>query len=150
MRLTRYACMALALAVGCNNQRQMPRALSKNATLDIHLVSVTKTPTSKEVVSPATKAPIYLVTPPFISAADVATVQQSQDSSQSPALSVRLTPAGAAQMAKVTSANSGSQIAFVVNGALIGTPTIMAPIAQQFQITGVMDFNKIAEQLTTN
>lgn len=150
MRLTSYVCLALALAVGCNNQRQMPRALSKNARLDIYLVSATKTPTAKEMINPATKAPIYLLTPPFISAADVATVQQSQDSSQSLALGVMLTPAGAAQMAKVTSANSGSQIAFVVNGALIATPTITAPIAQQFQITGVMDFDKIVEQLTTN
>lgn len=150
MRLAIYACLALAFAVGCNNQRQIPGALSKNATLNIHLVSVTQTPTSKAVVSPATKGPIYLVTPPFISASDVATVHQSLDSSQSPALNVVLTPVGAAKMTAVTSANSGSQIAVVVNGTLIATPTIRAPIAQQFQITGVVDFDKLVEQLTTN
>lgn len=150
MRLTSCACLALALFIGCNMPRPMPAALSKTAALDIYLVSAAKTPTAKEMVNPATKAPIYLLTPPFITAADVATVHQSQDSSQSPALSVMLTTAGAAKMSAVTSQNSGSQIAFVVNGTLIATPAIRAPIAQQFQITGVMDFDKIVEQLTKN
>jgi len=148
MRLIAYSCLILTLTVGCNTQRPTPGALSKTATLDIHLVSASKTATSKEMIDPATKAPIYLVTPPFITAADVATVHRSQDSSQAPALSVVLNPAGATKMANVTSQHSGSQIAFVVNGTLMSTPTIRVPISQQFMISGVADFGDIVDQLT--
>lgn len=150
MRLTSFVCLALVLILGCNSHERTTRSLSKNATLDIYLVSATKTSTTKEMLDPTSKSTIYLAAPPFVTAADVATVHRSLDSVQSPALSVILTPAGAEKMNAVTSANSGSQIAFVVNGILIATPTIRAPIAQQFQITGVMDFDRIVEQLTTN
>ncbi|MDB5344085.1 MAG: hypothetical protein JWP89_2462 [Schlesneria sp.] len=150
MRLSDYACLTVLLLVGCDAFGNGPRPLSKTAALDVYIVSPTKTPTAKVVVQPGTKGPVYLVTPPFISAVDVESVQRSKDSNQSPSLSVRLTPAGATKMANATANAVGTQVAFLVNGSLVFMPTVRDPIAGQFVITGTNDFERLFEQLTKN
>lgn len=145
-----YACVMVLLLVGCDSIRNWPRPLSKTAALDVYIVSPTKTPTAKVVVQPGTQDSIYLVTPPFISAVDVESVQLSRDGNQAPSLSVKLTPAGTAKMANETAKAVGSQVAFLVNGSLVFMPIVREPLAGQFQITGKNDFEGLFEQLTKN
>ena len=147
MRPINCACVILLLVVGCDTIRNIPHAVSKTATLEIHIVSPTKTATAKLAVDPGSKAPIYLLTPPFISAADVESVQRSKDDAQSQALVVNLTPGGATKMTTMTGKSVGAQIAFVVNGAVVSTPTLTGPISKQFIITGT-DAERLFLQLT--
>ncbi len=150
MRISDYACLTVLLLVGCDAFGNGPKPLSKTAALDVYVVSPTKTPTAKVVVQPGTESPVYLVTPPFISAVDVASVQRSRDSNQSPSLSVKLTPAGTTKMANATANAVGSQVAFLVNGSLVFMPTVREPLAGQFIITGAKDTEGLFEQLTKN
>jgi preprotein translocase subunit SecD len=150
MRLSDYTCLMVLLFVGCGAFGSGPKPLSKTAALDVYLVSPTKTPTAKVVVQPGNQSPVYLVTPPFISAVDVESVQRSRDSNQSPSLSVKLTPAGTTKMANATANAVGTQVAFLVNGSLVFMPTVREPIAGQFVITGTNDTEGLFEQLTKN
>src|SRR4051812_42542382 len=93
MRLIGCTCATLLLIAGCDAIRHTPRTLAKKVSFDAYIVSPAKTPTSKVVDDPATKGSMYLINPPFISAADVATVQRSKDDGQNQSLMVKLTPA---------------------------------------------------------
>jgi preprotein translocase subunit SecD len=150
MRLTDYACLMVLLLVGCDSVRNGPQPLSKAAALDVYIVSPTKTPTAKVVAQAGNKSPVYLVTPPFISAVDVESVQRSKDTNQAPSLSVKLTPAGATKMANATANAVGTQVAFLVNGTLVFMPIVREPLTGQFVITGTTDTERLFEQLTKN
>lgn len=150
MRLSDCACLTLLLLlVGCDAFGNGPKPLSKTAALDVYLVSPTKTATTKVVTQPSAPDPVYLVTPPFITAVDVESVQRSRDANQSPSLSVKLTPAGATKMANATANAMGTPVAFLVNGSLVFMPTVMEPLGGQFQITGAGDMERLFEQLTS-
>ena len=148
MRILRYACVcvALLLVAGCDTIKNIPQPLSKTATLDLYVVSSTKTPSSKQVTDPDTNAVIFLATPAIITAADVATIQRSDDSPNSMSLSVNLTPAGATKLASATANPTGMQLAIVVNGVVIATPTVRSPISTGFCISGG-ELTKNGEQL---
>jgi len=142
----------LLLIAGCDAIRQTPRTLAKKVSFDAYIVSPAKTPTSKVVDDPATKGSMYLINPPFISAADVATVQRSKDDGQNQSLMVKLTPAGAAKMASVTAKAPGFRIAFLINGTVVSAPTVTGPISSAtFQMTsGDEHSEKMFQQLTAD
>jgi hypothetical protein len=61
---------------GCNwLTANAPRPLGRAAMLELYLVSAAAVPNSQAAVAPGTGNTIYLVTPPIITSADVATVQ---------------------------------------------------------------------------
>ena len=126
---------AIVCLVGCSGTNQ-PRPLSKTATLELYVVAAMPTTKTKQTIDPATGAPLYLMMPAIISAADVATIQRSDDSQSTSSLAVNLTPAGAKKLAVATAAPAGMRIAFVVNGRVVSTPKLQTQISNAFVITG--------------
>jgi len=150
MRTLRYACAALLFVAGCYSMKNSPRPLSKTATLDLYVVSPAKTPRSKQATDPVTNGAIFLTMPAIITAADVATIQRSEDSPDSPSLTVNLTPAGATKLASATANPTGMQLAFVVNGAVVAAPKVMGPMSTGFRISGLENREQLFEALTKN
>jgi len=116
--------------------KNTPFALSKTAELEVYLVSLMKTSTSKQATDPATNTAIFLAMPAIINSADVETIQRSQDSPDLLSLSVNLTPAGAKKLASATANPTGMQLAIMVNGAVVTAPKVMSPISSGFRISG--------------
>ncbi|MEZ6053952.1 MAG: hypothetical protein R3C02_21585 [Planctomycetaceae bacterium] len=77
-----------------------------------------------------------MITPPIISATDVATVQRSEDPSDVHSLTVNLTSSGSKKLAAATAKPAGMRIAFVVNGAVMAAPALKVPLSSGFRITG--------------
>ncbi|WP_339730763.1 hypothetical protein [uncultured Gimesia sp.] len=136
MRILQCACLALLLLTGCAKIKNVPRPLAKKATLELYIVSPIKTPTTKQATIPDTNATIYLTTPAIITAADVATVQRSEDTPDiPPALIVNLTPAGETKLALATANPAGMQIAMLINGTVVSVPKVITPLSSTFHIT---------------
>ena len=153
MRTFRYACAVLLLVAGCDAMKNPPRPLAKTATLDLYVVSPTKTPSSKQASDPVTNAAIFLTTPAIITAADVATVQRSEDSYDRPSLVVNLTPAGSTKLATATANPAGMQIAVLINGTVVGAPKVHAAMSSSFRVSGgelAKDGEELIELLTKN
>ena len=129
MRPLRYAFVALLLLVGCDRLTDSPRPLSNRATLDVYVVSPVKTPSCKQATDPITNAVIFLKTPPITTAADVTTIERSEDSQGAPSLSLNLTPAGVKKLATATANPKGMRIAVAANGTVVATFKLMAPAA---------------------
>jgi preprotein translocase subunit SecD len=135
MQPLRLAIAALVCFVGCDAIRNSPRPLAKSATLDVHLVSSSPTPGSKEATDPETKAGIFLTMPAIISAVDVATVQRIEHSGM-PSLAIKMTPTGAQKLGAATSKSKVMQIAFVVDGTVVATPVLRTSISTEFVVQG--------------
>jgi len=91
--------------------------------------------------------------PAIITAADVATIQRSEDSPELLSLSVNLTPAGATKLASATANPAGIQLAVVVNGTVIATPMVRSPMSSGFRISGgeiTKNREQLFESLTKN
>jgi len=136
MRALRCACVVMLLFTGCHRIKNAPKPLAKKATLEIHVVSLTKTPGAIQATNPDHKAEIFLTMPAIITAADVATVQRSNDSGGTPYLTFNLTPAGASKLAAATATPAGMQLAVVINGNVVSVPQLRVPLSNSFAISG--------------
>lgn len=157
LRLLLLFALTAALT-GCSPQ-SAPAKLAPGATLDVYIIVGNKAPNTTEAVDPGTGGPLFLQTPPIITAADVATVLRSEieintvggtpTKRTQTALDVNLTPAGAAKMVAATATPMGQPIAVVINGQVVGTPKLFSPIKESFQISGIhVRFTPAIEALT--
>jgi preprotein translocase subunit SecD len=160
MRFGSNCCEFVSLAVvavacslsGCES-RSAPQSLGPAATLEVRLVSVTDVPNSQQATDLNSGAMIYLTAPPVITSADVATVQRSEDSPQTPSLTVNLTPAGAKKLAAATTPATGQKLAVIVNGQVISAATVHSSLSNSFRIAGgpiQKDRERVFESLTKN
>ena len=117
--------------------------LPPGATLEVYTIAATQAPNTIPATDPGTGGPLILQTPPILTSFDVATVARCEaeietvnGSRSDTGLSVTLTPAGSAKMAKATATAAGTQIAVVIYGNVVCAPTIRSPIRGSFQISG--------------
>lgn len=136
----------VVLVAGCTF-RSSPQPLAKGVNVDLHAVSATNVAGSLQVTVPGSGESLFLITPAIISAADIATVQRTMDSGNTPSLAVHLTPAGATKLMAVP---VGTRIAILVNGTVIAAPKVNAPLSSDFVITGPQDFEQFFQPLTKN
>lgn len=141
-----WALCAACLLCGCGEMRQVPRPLSKTATLELFAVSPTNNPGSKQVAEPGTNAALCLIMPPIITATDVETVHRSHDRSGTESLTVRLTPTGASKMAAATANSRVAQVAILINGTVVAAPQVLQPLSGEIVITGG-EFQKHGDSL---
>jgi hypothetical protein len=138
MRHLVCVCAAIALFAGCdavrNPLKHVPRPLARSAKFDLYLVSPTKLPGCQVATDPSGGGPLYLITPPVISATDVATVQRSEDTSDAASLSFKLTPVGAGKLSRATA--SPGNIAVAVDGKVLMTASVLSPLSESFEVTG--------------
>ncbi|MCA9235060.1 MAG: hypothetical protein KDA44_06300 [Planctomycetales bacterium] len=129
----------LALCCSCwFDSKSTPKPLAPKAMLNVYQVSPAKTAMTTTAKLLDTGATVYLIEPPVIAAADVATVSRVTDSLGQPAFGVQLNPAGAAKMSKATAAAIGQRFAFVVNGVVLYAPKVNSPITSEMVIEGNM------------
>jgi preprotein translocase subunit SecD len=137
--LCKFVYVAVAAATcflgGCDT-RNSPRTLSPAAALDVRLVSATNVANSQQATDPNSGATIYLIAPPVIASADVATLQRSEESPGLPSLTVNLTPAGGRKMAAATTPATGQELAVIVNGEVIWVAAVRSPVSNGFRISG--------------
>ena len=136
MRLIKIVCVGIVCFVGCEDFKNSPRPLAKTAAFELYATSASPTSNSKNAIDPATKAPIYLMTPAILTATEVETIQRSEDTSTMPSLTVNLTPAGSSKLALATANPAGMQVAVFVNGTLVAAPTLSTPLTNSFRVTG--------------
>ena len=137
---------------GCNwLTANAPRPLGRAAMLELYLVSAAAVPNSQAAVAPGTGNTIYLVTPPIITSADVATVQKPQQTAGQPGLAVNLSPAGAQKLAAATAGAHGQSLAIVANGNVISVAKIKSTLSTSLVVSagGQSKFwDDLFEQLT--
>ncbi|HVW02504.1 MAG TPA: hypothetical protein VHB77_19265 [Planctomycetaceae bacterium] len=138
MRLWICVWAAIAFVPGCdtvrNPLRHVSRPLAKSAKFDLYLVSPTKLPGCKVATDPNGGGALYLITPPVISAADVAAVKRSEDTSDAASLLFKLTPVGARKLSRATA--KPGKIAVEVDGKVLMTANVHAPLSEAFEVTG--------------
>ena len=132
----RLAAMAIVCMSGCGEFPNAPRPLAKTATLDLYVASGSPTPNSINAIDLGNNSPIFLVTPAIISAADIASIQRSENSPDMPSLTVTLTPPGAKKLAAATAIPAGRQLAIVFNGTVVAVPKLLSPLSNVFVVTG--------------
>ena len=144
--------LILLSCISCGQFNQnAPRKLSSNARLEVYETSLTNVPNTLAATDPVKGIKIYLLLPPIITAADVDTVQRSDDAAGISSLTVQMTPAGSTKLSAATSSAQPKQIAIVVNGAVINVVTPRSTISQGFMLTGgalQKDREKIFDALT--
>ncbi len=152
---TFFAMVVTAIALGCNAQNPAVK-LAPTARIEIFSISGVSGDNTKETVNPYSGETIFLVQPPIITNVDVDTVatirENMRDENGNPiqgdkALQINLTPSGAAKLREVSINQVGKQLAFVVNGMVFSTPTILAPIDTSLVISG-KEIDKILPTLT--
>lgn len=150
-----FSMLLIATALGCNAQNPAMK-LAPNARIEIFSISGASGDNTKETVNPYSGETIWLVQPPIITNMDVDTIapirENMRDEKGNPiqgdkALQINLTPSGAAKLREVSINQAGKQLAFVVNGMVFSTPTIMAPIDTSLVISG-KEMDKILPTLT--
>jgi preprotein translocase subunit SecD len=113
-----------------------PQPLTPAATLEVFAASPNSTAGSRQVSDPNTGTPIFLMLPPIVTAADVATVSRLDEYGGNASLTVQLTPVGGAKMTAATTPANGQQVAVVVNGKAVGVMKVHAPIGAAFVVAG--------------
>lgn len=149
MKTLGLAGVLLVFVAGCGAWNSSPQPLAASAKFGLFALSPVKTADMKQATDPSSGKPIFLVTPPIVSAADMAAVEQSTGADGQPALTVYMTPAGAKTLAAATAKLQGQQIALVINNKVIATPKLIAPLSESFQITGQFSREE-GEQLFTS
>ena len=145
LKLLQLIALTAALT-GCSS-KSAPAKIAPGATLEVYIIAAVKAANTTEAVDPGTGGPLFLQTPPIITAADIATVFRSEieiktvgstpSQSNQITLDVKLTPAGAAKMAAATATPMGQPIAIVINGQVVSAPKLFSPIQESFQISGI-------------
>lgn len=152
-RIILYFGIALLCSSSGCEPRNPHRPLATAATLEVHLISATNAPTSREEVDPISGSAIYLTSPPVITAGDVATVHRSYDSQQELSLVVNLTAAGSKRLADATTPATGQKVGFIADGKLIAVAEVREPLQDgSFQLTGGprQKWEQLFEKLTKN
>ncbi len=135
----------------CGRVKERPRALAKSAVLEVYLVSPSSAANTRAAVDPQTGTQVYLVVPPVIASADVATIQRSEDSPARLSMTVNLTPPGAQKLSVATTPAVGQPLAIVVNGKVMKVGKVRSTLSKSFVISGgsiQKDREEIFEALT--
>lgn len=146
MRRLTWIVASLVVVGGCdavsNLPRRMvqkvthaPRPIGRDAHFELCVVSPTNTTGAEEAVDPVSGETIYLVMPPIISAADIATVQRADDSRNMPRLTLWPTPLGARKLSNVTAQVTGQKLAVVIDGTVVAVPQLHGLLSSAFQIS---------------
>ena len=123
-----------------------PKPLAKAATLEVHIVSPTSTPSTHTISNPRDNTTAFLIDPPVLSDSDFATVQVGQDqdsivagntTESLPTLIFRLTSDGATKLSAATSNAKGKSLAVVANGKLIHLSQILGTLSNSFIVHGL-------------
>lgn len=130
------ALVLVLLLIGTSCQRNAPRPLSKLATLEVYLVSRSNTPNARAVFDPQGGAQVFLILPPVITSADVATVQRAADPNEKMSLTVHLTTGGSQKLSAVTMPPAGKELAILVNGQVASVAKVVSPISTDFSVSG--------------
>ncbi len=133
---TRVLALGLFVLFCVSCQRNAPRTLAKSAVLEVYSVSSGDAPNTRALADPQTGSQVFLILPPILTSADVASVQRAEDSHDSPSLTVNLTPLGAKKLSAATTPALGQELAFVVNGHVTNVAKVLAPLLNSFNISG--------------
>ena len=79
---------------------------------------------------------VYLVKEAALTVDDISHVRGITDNSGRPALAVNLTEDGTRKMLALTDRRIGKQLAFLVNGEVVGAPVVRSRISSSYEITG--------------
>jgi hypothetical protein len=96
------AATMVLLLLGSSCRQHAPKPLAKRATLEVYQVSRTTTPNSKAAIDSESGSQIFLLLPPLITTADVATVQLGDDAHDEQALTINFKPKGAQNLLAAT------------------------------------------------
>lgn len=132
----RIAVALTFLLIGTSCQRNAPRPLSKLATLEVYLVSRSNTLNGRAVFDPQGGAQVFLILPPVIASADVATVQRAVDPNEKMSLTVHLTTGGSQKLSAATTPPTGQELAILVNGQVTSVAKVVTPISADFSVSG--------------
>lgn len=124
------------LLFGTSCQRNVPQPLSKSATLEVYLVSRSNAANSRAVFDPGNGTQVFLILPPVIASADVATVQRAVDPNEKMSLTVRLTTGGSQKLSAATTPPAGKELAILVNGQVASVAKVVSPISTGFSVSG--------------
>ena len=152
-RRIKVAICLLVAAVGCDAPNNVAKVAPKG-TIEIFSIAPTFASNTMQALDPTSGAQIWLVHPPVITTSDVNTVaairsnkrdQNGNPITGDPALQIDLTASGASKMKTFTTNRIGTQLAFAVNGTVMSTPVVNAPIDASLVIT----YNGIDKTVTT-
>src|SRR5437899_1735341 len=125
------------MVAGCNwLNSNAPRPLARAARLEIYLVSPTAVANSQAATYADTGATIYLLTPPIITSADIATIQKSEQTPGHLGLAINLLPAGGQKLAAATTPAAGKSMAIVVNGEVVFVAKLVSTLSNDMRIEG--------------
>lgn len=135
------------ISMGCVEDNDSVRKLKPGVSFDVYAVVAEPTESTKELKDRDTGKPLYLVTPPVVTADDVAAADVVTDEQGTVSFKGTLTDDGGTKMADATQ-TVGGRLAILVDGELVSSPKINAQIARQFTVTGdskQFDWNTILE-----
>lgn len=131
--------VALLLVIGLVGGCAPPQTTFKSGvTFDVHTVAAAPGANTIALPDPQQGKTLHLVTPPIVTAANVKVAQiklHGPDAHVAPALRVDLDATGTAAMSAAT-ATPGGTLAIVLNGKVIATPKLMAPVGSSFIVQG--------------
>ena len=150
-RELQIALVLVLLLIGTSCQRNAPQPLSKSATLEVYLASRSNTANSRRVFDHQGGAQVFLILPPVIASADVATVQRAADPNEKMSLTVHLTTGGSQKLLAATTPPAGKELAILVNGQVASVAKVVSPISSSFNVSGGLigkDLEEIFAALT--
>lgn len=112
--------------------------LKSGVTFDVHAIAAAPGANTIALPDPQQGNTLHLVNPPIVTAANVKLAQielHGPDANAVPALHVELDAAGATAMSTATAVPGGT-LALVLNGKVIATPKLMAPVSSSFIVQG--------------
>jgi hypothetical protein len=131
--------VSLLLVIGLIGGCAPPQTtLKSGVSFDVHAVAAAPGANTIALPDPQQGNTLHLVNPPIVTAANVKLAQielHGPDAHVAPALRVDLDATGTAAMSAAT-ATPGGMLALVLNGKVIATPKLMAPVSSSFIVQG--------------
>lgn len=131
--------VALLLVIGMVGGCAPPKTTFRSGvTFDVHAIAAAPGTNTIALPDPQQGKTLHLVNPPIVTAANVKLAQielHGPDANPTPALRVDLDATGAAAMNAATAVPGGT-LALVLNGKVIATPKLMAPVGSSFLVQG--------------
>lgn len=114
-----------------------PLPIAKSVKFDIFIEAATGTSNGPMFTDSNTGELLRVTTPPIVTAADVATVQlKPGDPNQEYGdLLLTLFPIGGNKLRKATAAAKGKRLVIVIDGQVLGTPSIFSPVGHRFRLS---------------
>ena len=146
-RLNQPVQTAVALAImlffavqpGCQRSTPTAQPLPKGMTFEVYRVTTDETGATKSLPN-ADGGTTVVQAAPLIASTDIQTISvvdvpagTPQPGGSGPSLDIVLTTGGGAKFAKAT-AQSGT-VAVVINGQIVCTPKLVAPLGPRFRVT---------------